>query len=389
MLAFGLGVGCVPVRPACRGGLAVYASPQSPVGCARGVRAQLSSSAPPPKQPPSSESTKNAASGAVTSTDPTPSPAPPVSGKELLSSAALEKAVPLNKYVFPMRDANTTVFFDHNASAKTTVMLVFTHDRHGLILDLVSVLKALDIRCHRYLTTEDDSLALIMARLEGELLSIKGLGLKTSNTVALHITDELTGLKVQDEAKLEQIRTCIRLELKSPYPRPPVGTLDFHRVVAERVRAGRYSILTLQTTDRPRLLTRTSGYLSLIGVDVSSATIRTLGSRVENSFYVVDSETKGPLSDETLDRAVEAVLRALRVCCPDDECVVESLWFQRREGHCLVVTEAVFIDMVDNAELQAFSKYETPNFRGRLPNAPYTEVTVEEAFADESRMEEG
>lgn len=378
MLAFGLGVGWVPARSAAHGRVVTNPHPRG----VRAVRAALSS--PPPSSSPSVD-------GAAAAASPFGSPGPVssggVSGAELNSSAALDKSVPLSKYVFPMRDENTTVFFDHNASPKTTVMVVFTRDRHGLVLDLISVLKALDIRCHRYLTTQDDSMALIMARLEGELVSIKGLGLKTTNTLAFHISDELTGLKVQDEAKLEQIRTCIRLELRSPYPRPTVGTLQFHRVVAERVRANRYSIITVQTTDRPRLLSRTSGFMHLVGVDVASATIRTLGDRVENSFYVVDSDTKGPLSDETLDKAIEAILHALRLCCPDDECDVESLWYQRREGHCMVVAEAVFIDTVDNVELQAFSKFETPNFRGRLPNAQYKEVTVEEAIADEEMLE--
>eukprot|EP00170_Pyropia_yezoensis_P006383 contig_26024_g6404 len=380
MLAFGLGVGCVPARPVAHRRVAT----RPHLRRAHAARAALSS--PPPS---SSTSSIDGAAGAAPSSQPSGSAsARGVSGAELSTSAALDKSVPLSKYVFPMRDENTTVFFDHNASPTTTVMVVFTRDRHGLVLDLISVLKALDIRCHRYLTTEDDSMALIMARLEGELVSIKGLGLKTSNTLAFHISDELSGLKVQDEAKLEQIRTCIRLELRSPYPRPTVGTLQFHRVVAERVRANRYSILTVQTTDRPRLLARTSGFLSLVGVDVASATIRTIKGRVENSFYVIDADTKGPLSDEVLDKAIEAVFRALRLCCPDDECVVESLWYQRREGHCLAVAEAVFIDTVDNVELQAFSKFETPNFRGRLPNAKYTEVTVEEAIADEEQLGE-
>lgn len=380
MMAFGLGVGCLPARRAAQRCVATRL--HSRRACT--ARVALSSS-PPPSSP--SSSTGGAARVAPSSL-PSSSPAHGVSGAELNTSAALDKSIPLSKYVFPMRDENTSVFFDHNASPKTTVMVVFTRDRHGLVLDLISVLKALDIRCHRYLTTQDDSLALILARLERELLSIKELGLKTTNTLAFHISDELTGLKVQDEEKLEQIRACIRLELRSPYPRPPVGTLQFHRVVAERVRANRYSILTVQTTDRPRLLARTSGFLSLVGVDVTSATIRTLEGRVENSFYVVDADTKGPLSDESLDKAMEAILRALRLCCPDDECVVESLWYQRREGHCLAVAEAVFIDTVDNVELQAFSKFETPNFRGRLPNAKYTEVTVAEAIASEEKLEE-
>lgn len=293
------------------------------------------------------------------------------------TSPALDKL--MGKYVFPMREENTTVFFDNSISDNSTLLVVFTTDRHGLVLDIVSVLKALHVRVHRIASSENDALRVILPRIEGELVSIRDLSLSVGNCVAFWITDEDSGEKIFDDGqRLDQLTACIKLELETPYPRPKPAFEDrWSRVSVQKNRRDRYTVFSVQTTDRPGLLAELSNAFNSIGIDVASATINTFSSRVENTFFVTKRGFKQPLEEEDLDRAMNCVLNGLlRVGEPGEN---ETLWYQTRDGTAVLIAEAIFIDEVNNRELACFkfSEFETPNFRGRLPDAPYRPILLE------------
>lgn len=292
-------------------------------------------------------------------------------------SPALEKLAA--KYVFPMREGHTQVFFDNSVSDAHTLAVVFAEDRHGLVLDVVSVLKALGVRVHRSASSESDALRLLMSRIEGELVSLKELGISLDNCVAFWLSDEPTGDKIFDDGvRLAQISECIKIELNAPYPRPKPAFDDrWHRVSVQKNRADRYTVFAIQTLDRPRLLAEVSKSFAHVGIDVASASIKTFAERVENHFFVTKRGFKQPLEDEDLERALERVMRALLLV--GEPGANETLWYQTRDGTEMLVAEAIFIDEVNNGELACFrfSQFETPNFRGRLPEAPYRPILLE------------
>lgn len=291
------------------------------------------------------------------------------------SSPALECVT--SKYVFPMREENTQVFFDNSIHPDQTLLIVFARDRHGFVLDVVSVLKALSIRVHRVASSESDALRLVMSRIEGELVSLAGLGLSLHNCLALWISDEETGDKIFDDGqRLDQISQCIKLELVTPYPRPKARdhSSAWHRVSVQKDRAGRYTVFTVQTADFPGLLAALSKAFNGVQIDVASASIETFSTRVENHFFVTKRGFKQPLEMDDIMLALDRVMQALlKVGNPSDH---ETLWYQMRDGTALLVAEAIFIDEVNNRELACFrfSQFETPNFRGRLPEAPYKPI---------------
>lgn len=302
------------------------------------------------------------------------------------AASALPDALPLEesaglmarreKYLYPMRADNTEVFFDHSVAPGKTLMVVFANDTHGMALDVISVLKALGVKCWRMATSKNDALQLVLSRIEGELVSVRDLKLSLDNTYAFWITDEESGFKFDDDPeRLEQIRTCIKLELAAPGPRPKPANPDmWHRVSVELNRANRYSVFTLQSSDRPKLLAEVSSAFASSGVDVTSAAIQTYKDRVENSFFVTSLEG-APLTAEMAERVVESIMRA--VLKVGDTTGSETLWYQIRRGSAMLVAEAIFIDVVCNKTLKSFAKFETPNFRGRLPDAPYRPISME------------
>ena len=287
------------------------------------------------------------------------------------SSPALDKL--LSKYVFPMREGNTQVFFDHSNGTANTLMIVFAPDRHGMVLDIVSVLKALSVRVHRIASSESETLRLIMARMEGEIVSKMQFGVNMRNCVAFWISDEETGDRIYDDGiRLDQIASCIKVELNTPYPRPKPALEDrWHRIGIQKNRADRYTVFSIQTPDRPRLLAALTEAFDKQLIDVASANIQTFTSRVENTFYVTKRGFKQPLEERDIDAALMSVLRALWNV--GERNLDEMLWYQVRDGAAMKIAEAIFIDEVNNRELACFrfSEIETPNFRGRLPDVPY------------------
>lgn len=290
------------------------------------------------------------------------------------SSPALQKVA--SKYVYPMREGNTQVFFDNSIHQDVTLLIVFATDHHGLVLDVVSVLKALSVRVHRTASAESDAIRVILSRIEGELISVRDLGISVDKCVAFWISDEESGDKIFDEGqRLDQITQCIKLELSMPNPRPrPSDETHWHRVAVQKNRANRYTVFSVQTPDRPGLLAKLSSALDEIEIDVASASIKTCASRVENHFFVTKRGFKKPLAQPDIDKALLCVLDSLQTV--GDPLPNEALWYQTRDGTALVVAEAIFVDEVNNHELACFkfSQFETPNFRGRLPDAPYRPV---------------
>lgn len=280
------------------------------------------------------------------------------------------------KYIFPMRKDNTEVFFQESASQTRTLMIVFAEPHHGLYLDVLSVLKALGVKCWRICGSENDSLRVLMRRIEGELVSVNELGLDFGNCIAFWITDEETGDKLNDDpARLDQITACIRMELERPNPRPSPADADlWHRVTVEANRSNKSSVFSVQTPDRNGLLAEVSAAFVAAGVDVVSAAIQTLSGRVENTFYV-RSPNGNPLTFDKIEECNEEIMKALLKAGGHGE--NETLWYQTRHGSAVFVAEALFIDEVCNKTLQTFAKMETPNFRGRLPDAPYKPVSLQ------------
>lgn len=247
------------------------------------------------------------------------------------------------------------------------------------MLDVVSVLKALSIRVHRVASGENEALRLLLNRIEGELISVRGLNLSLSNCFAFWITDEESGQPIfADGERLTQVSECIKIELNLPYPRPRAAhEAGWHRVNIQKNRAGRYTVFTLQTNDKPGLLARISSAFDSVGIDVASANIKTLSKRVENHFFVTKRGYKEPLRQDDIVSALEAVMKALLVV--GDTAESETLWYQVRDGTAMLIAEAIFIDEVNNRELACFkfSKLETPNFRGRLPAVPYRPIVLD------------
>lgn len=284
-------------------------------------------------------------------------------------------SAPREKYLFPMRSDNTEIFFDQAHSDTFTLMIVFARDHHGFVLDVLSVLKALNVKCWRTASSQSDTVRLFMARCEEELVSLNALDLSLDNCCAFWITDEQSGFKIDDDPnRLEQLRTCIKQELTGFSSRPVVKHPDaWHRVVVELNREQSYSVFSVQTSDKPNLLKELTAAFAQIDISICSAAIQTFEARVENTFYVRNSQA-APLSIEQVTTANEAIMRALlRVGNPSEQ---ETLWYQCRSGSAVFVSEAVFIDKVDNVSPAYFCKFETPNFRGRLPDAPYCPVLI-------------
>ncbi|CDF34440.1 unnamed protein product [Chondrus crispus] len=114
-----------------------------------------------------------------------------------------------------------------------------------------------------------------------------------------------------------------------------------------------------------------------VQIDVASATVKTFAKRVENHFFVTKQGFKEPLKAEDIEKALESVMKGLlSVGRPAPN---ETLWYQTRDGTEMMIAEAIFIDEVNNQELACFkfSQFETPNFRGRLPEAPYRPVSMQ------------
>lgn len=280
------------------------------------------------------------------------------------------------KYIFPMRDENTQVFFDNSADDSHTVLFVFANDRHGLVLDVVSVLKALGVHVSRSASGESQALQLVLARTEGELRSVNGLKLDLDNVVAFWVRDVDSGQKIYDGERIAQLTTCMKLELMHAHPRPrPVDQSDWHRVVVEKNRSNRYTSFAVQTRDRPGLLREMTAAFDRISIDVASASIGSSEGRVENVFYVTKRGFKCPLEKKDVTLALEELMRSLLSVAKPDNC--DTMWYQTRGGSSVLVCEALFVDTVNNEELVTFGKHETPNFRGRLPDAPYRPVSLQ------------
>jgi hypothetical protein len=275
-----------------------------------------------------------------------------------------------------MRADNTEVFFDQGVSDTRTLMVVFCEPHHGLYLDCLSVLKALGVKCWRIAGSGNDVVQVVTQRIEGELVSLEGLGLSLDNCVAFWITDGETGEKISDDVeRLDQITACIKMELQAPNCRPaPASPHAWHRVTVELDRSDMYTIFNLQTSDRPNLLAEMSRAFASCGVNVVSAAIETLNDRVENAFFVRGANGH-PLGVSAVEELIEELMKAvLRV---GEKGSGETLWYQVRCGSAVVVAEALFIDDVCNKTLATFAKVETPNFRGRLPDAPYKPVSLQ------------
>lgn len=298
-----------------------------------------------------------------------------LSEKVATESPAIKRIA--SKYIFPMREYNTQVFFDNSCDDEHTLLIVFAKDRHGLVLDIVSVLKALGVCVSRTASSENDALQLLLTRIEGELVSVNGLHLSLANCVAFWVKDVETSEKIYDDGdRMEQIRTCIKFELQNAHPRPrPADESRWHRVSVQKNRANRYTVFSIQTHDQTGLLAALTSAFADLKIDVVSAVINTFAERVENTFYVTKSGFKCPLSKKDLEDALESVMRALlTVGKPADN---ETLWYQVRDGSEVLISEAIFIDEVNNLELAAFARHETPNVRGRLPDAPYRPVSLQ------------
>lgn len=298
----------------------------------------------------------------------------PVDSSDALTARA-------QKYVFPMRADNTAVFFDQGADDDRTLMVVFSDSHHGMYLDCLSVLRALGVKCWRIAGGENGIARLLMRRIETELVSLDDLNLSMDNCACFWITDCDSGDKLNDDPKrLDQIMECVKMELERPNPRP-VGAKGtkaaFHRVIAEANRNGK-TIFAVQTTDQPNLLSELGTAFARSGANVVSAAIETRpNDQVENTFYVTanDKSREGPLNfNEIRDVTLEIMKAFVRVTKGNP---LEKLWFQTRLGSAVCVSEAIFIDDICNKTLATFAKVETPNFRGRLPDAPYEMVRMD------------
>mmetsp|Transcript_29634 Transcript_29634/g.72057 ORF Transcript_29634/g.72057 Transcript_29634/m.72057 type:complete len:281 (+) Transcript_29634:1-843(+) len=280
-----------------------------------------------------------------------------------------------------MRERNTQVFFDNNLDETDTVMVVFNDDRHGLVLDVLSILTDLDVQCTKFASSESDAMKVVLPRLEGELLSVRDLGLAIDNCNAWHITDS-DGDKIYDPDRLEQIATCVRLELNSGAGRPSQAGLTWHRAVVNKIRSDeQLSSIAMQTLDHANLLRSMTRFLDIEAkLDVVNALIKTISARVEDVFYVRNAESKSQLASDQIEGVTAGLLKAAVGNC--DEWRTRrgrgaQVWYQYREFGDLCVLEAVEADPAFMSKYPGWRTAETPSLRGRLGDSPYKPLEVE------------
>ena len=68
------------------------------------------------------------------------------------------------------------------------------------------------------------------------------------------------------------------------------------------------SVLEVSSRDRPGLLARIGRIFVEHGVDLQAAKIQTLGERVEDVFFITDSQQQ-PLTDPALCEAIQRAIR--------------------------------------------------------------------------------
>ncbi len=72
-----------------------------------------------------------------------------------------------------------------------------------------------------------------------------------------------------------------------------------------------YTVIEIQTWDRPGLLLKISKTLHSFGLDIAMAKISTLGSQVADIFYVTDKEGEKILQEEVLDKLKGEILKVI------------------------------------------------------------------------------
>lgn len=276
-----------------------------------------------------------------------------------------------SKYLFPMRDFNTEVFFDHSRDEERTVMVVFCRDRHGMLLDVMSVLTGLGLKVHRVCDSEADALNMMLPRVEGELMSLSELGLSTENTVAYYITED-DGEKVYSGDRMALIETMVKRELSDRYPRPQVDNSHWHRIWVHRNRGRNMSAISVSTIHGQDVREHVVNRLEDMGIDVVSSTVNLGNNRAENTFFV--RRAGKSLDDDALFKISSDLVHAAvgRFCSES-----QRVWYQARVFPSIAVAEAIVLDgsiLKSDPRLVSWEKYETPNFRGRLPDLPYTRL---------------
>mmetsp|Transcript_46 Transcript_46/g.76 ORF Transcript_46/g.76 Transcript_46/m.76 type:complete len:338 (+) Transcript_46:137-1150(+) len=284
------------------------------------------------------------------------------------SSPALVKEK--DKYLFPMRSYNTEVFFDNDVNPVHTVMVVFCEDRHGLVLDTLSILESSEIQCHKFTSTESDAMKLLFPRLESELTSFLDLGLSLENCSAFYLSDK-DGDKLSDPELMERLTTGIKIELGTD--RGLKGS--WHRVVAQKMRHNpRLTSIAIQTDDRESLLNDLTQSLVRTGAATENAIIKTIEKRIEDTFYVHSARTGLELDDNdiytTSTELVKAAVGPLLTSSPNPPAV----WCQYRNFWELCVAEAIVADEEFLARYPAWESHPTPNFRGQLVQIPYVRL---------------
>eukprot|EP00179_Madagascaria_erythrocladioides_P008358 CAMPEP_0198309234 /NCGR_PEP_ID=MMETSP1450-20131203/1672_1 /TAXON_ID=753684 ORGANISM="Madagascaria erythrocladiodes, Strain CCMP3234" /NCGR_SAMPLE_ID=MMETSP1450 /ASSEMBLY_ACC=CAM_ASM_001115 /LENGTH=340 /DNA_ID=CAMNT_0044011981 /DNA_START=57 /DNA_END=1079 /DNA_ORIENTATION=+ len=303
-----------------------------------------------------------------------------VSAESVAASPALTASK--EKFIIPVREPNTQVFFDNSIHPNYTVVLVFAADRHGLCLDVVSTLAALDVRVARFVEAESDALRMLLPRLEGELVSLPELGLSTANLTAFHVVDE-DGDKIYDPQTLSQIESSVKAELGENYRRPHMDLTHWRRLVVQQHRRRNATSLTWSTalTDdltSSDVIEQVGSALADCGLEVVSVSKnkKVDGSglrRLDAKLFVRAVGTPGQtLEDsEELEDTVKGVLFRAAGC---DENA--SAWYQFRNFGSVAVAEVIMLDQAakENPDLINWDKYETPNYRGRLADVPYKRV---------------
>mmetsp|Transcript_6523 Transcript_6523/g.13117 ORF Transcript_6523/g.13117 Transcript_6523/m.13117 type:complete len:208 (+) Transcript_6523:18-641(+) len=207
--------------------------------------------------------------------------------------------------------------------------------------------------------------------METELVELAQLGISTENVLAFFITEE-DGSKVECPDRLAWIETMIKRELSDKYPRPQVANENWHRVWVHQNRGRGMSSVSFSNAVVFQLDSLALDMFARAGVEVMGSSVKSGDARTENTYFV--TQNGKPLSE---DRLFEVATQATTSVLSPLSTSYQRVWYQARVFPHMAVAEAIVLDgsiIRTDSRLVNWEKYETPNFRGRLPDLPYTRM---------------
>ncbi len=180
---------------------------------------------------------------------------------------------------------------------RNTEFFVYTVDRPYLFTHLTGCLARLGLNIvdARVISTQDGNTFCTFAVLEDDGNPINDAERSSQIAEALHEVLEANPATLHSEVNRHQPRSHKHFQTKT-------------RVQVSLDEAQRRTTVEVVTADHPGLLSLIGRQLSDLGVNIQNARISTIGERVEDVFYVVDSNTAEAITDSTRCTKIETQL---------------------------------------------------------------------------------